>query len=532
MKHVFYKIALLVFIISVIGCARRGSITGGLKDTLAPVLKNSIPKNFSTEFTAKQIQLQFDEYVKLKDLNKQLIVSPPLKNQPEIVPLTPSKSFIIRLKDTLQPNTTYSFNFGNSIEDNNEGNALEQFKYVFSTGKTLDSLKFKVEVKDALEQKTDRYVSIMLYEKNEQYNDSVVYKMPPRYIGNTLDSIKTVELENLKAGKYKLIAIKDVNHNNKYDPKTDKIGFQKEFISLPNDKIYELSLFKETPSFKTTNIAQLSGSRFSLGYEGNAKNTQISVKKSNVEIPYVVTKLPKKDSLQVWFKASKQDSLNILVKKDNFSKSYSLKIKDQKKDTLSLSPEKQGTLHYREKLLLNSSTPLEKWDLSKIKLIKKDSSQVNFTMQYDKYNQQLEVLFKREPLENYTLKFHKGSVTDFYGNTIKEDLVYKFSTNSTSEYGNLKIILENAKSFPILIELTDANGKVLASEYSEGDKTVLFENLQPNKFILRLIFDENKNKKWDAGNFLENRQSEEVIYFPKEIDVRANWDVEQPVNAR
>lgn len=533
MNKFAFKIVVLLFLVSILSCARRGTITGGLKDTLAPVLKNSVPKNYSTQFNGKEIVLQFDEYVKLKDINKQLVVSPPLKYTPEILPYNPSKTITIKLKDTLQPNTTYSFNFGSSIEDYNESNPLQQFKYVFSTGNTIDSLKLKVKIKDALEQVTDKFVSIMLYEKDENYTDSIIYTQTPRYISNTLDSLEIVEIENLKAGKYKLIAIKDVNHNNKFNPKTDKIGFQKELVVLPNNNtIYELELFKETMPFKAMSLSQASGSRFTIGYEGDATNAQISLKKAAQEVPVVITKLPKKDSLQIWFKANKEDSLNIMVKKDRFSKLFKTKIKDQKKDTLNLTAEKQGTLHYREKLLLNASTPLENWDISKIKLTNKDSSTVKFTLNYDKYNQQLEVLLKREPLENYQLKILPDAVTDFFGKTNKTTFNYKFTTNSTSDYGNLKVLLENVKRFPIIVELTDKSGKVLASEYTEKEKIVFFENLEPNKFTLRIIYDDNKNKKWDAGNFIENRQSEEVIYFPKELDVRANWDVEQPVNGR
>jgi hypothetical protein len=89
--------------------------------------------------------LVFDEYVKLKNVNKQLIVSPPFKNQPEILPTNASKTITIKIKDTLQPNTTYNLNFGQSIEDNNEGNPYQQFKYVFSTGTYIDSLKLNVK---------------------------------------------------------------------------------------------------------------------------------------------------------------------------------------------------------------------------------------------------------------------------------------------------------------------------------------------------------------------------------------------------
>jgi hypothetical protein len=197
----------ILLALTVIGCAKRGSISGGLKDTIAPVLKASFPKNLSVNFKGKEINLTFDEYVKLKNLNKQLIVSPPMKYNPEVSPMTPSKIINIKIKDTLQENTTYSFNFGQSIEDNNEGNPYNQFKYIFSTGSYIDSLKVSGTIKDALNKKEDSFVSVMLYEVNDKFTDSVVYKSVPRYITNTLDSLKTFKIENVKAGKYVLVGM-------------------------------------------------------------------------------------------------------------------------------------------------------------------------------------------------------------------------------------------------------------------------------------------------------------------------------------
>ena len=196
-KNIFKSIAIIALIIA-FSCAKRGSITGGLKDTLAPIMTQSLPKNLSTNFNGKVIKLKFDEYVKLKDVSKQLIVSPPMKNQLEISPQTATKEITIKIKDTLQPNTTYSFNFGNSIQDNNENNPLKQFKYIFSTGKYMDSLVLNAKTKDAINKKVDNFVSIMLYEVTDKYTDSIVFKEVPRYITNTLDSLKLVKLENLK----------------------------------------------------------------------------------------------------------------------------------------------------------------------------------------------------------------------------------------------------------------------------------------------------------------------------------------------
>lgn len=149
MLTIRFRYLFLILAVIMVGCAKRGSITGGLKDTIPPTLRFSSPENFSTNFNAKEIRITFDEYIKIKDVTKQLIISPPMKYAPVITPTSASKYINIRLKDTLQPNTTYSFNFGSSIQDNNEGNPYQQFKYVFSTGTYIDSLTLKGVVKDA-----------------------------------------------------------------------------------------------------------------------------------------------------------------------------------------------------------------------------------------------------------------------------------------------------------------------------------------------------------------------------------------------
>lgn len=528
--YVFNKIMRILFLllISVLftSCAKRGFITGGMKDTLAPVLRLSEPKNFSTNFKGNVIKLQFDEYVKLKDVNKQLIISPPMKIQPLISPMVASKEIKITIKDTLLENTTYSFNFGKSIQDNNEGNPYQQFKYVFSTGTYIDSLELRGTIKDAFDLKTDNFVSVMLYEKNEKFNDSIIYKEVPRYITNTLDSSKTFKLENLKEGNYLLVALKDANSNNKFDPKSDKIAFFNETITVPSEFAYELELFKEVLPFKPSKPSQASGNRIVMGYEGKTDNLKTELKNGNEIIPTIITPFEGKDSVQIWFKPIKADSLSLKINRNDFEKEFTLKMKNQRKDTLSIKPKQSGTLHFREKFTLSSTIPLIKIDESKIKLINKDSSTVAFSTKYDEIKQEVEIDFKKEPLEKYSFTLEKGALIDYLERE-SDSTGYRVSTRDLGDYGNLRLTLEGIKSFPIIVELTNDKGTVLASAYSEGETVLDFDLLQPAVFTVRIIYDENKNKVWDTGSYLEKRQTEEVRYFPTPVEVRANWDVDQ-----
>jgi len=520
------KYIVLILILIVVGCAKRGSISGGLKDTLGPVLKISVPKNYSTNFNEREIKLTFDEYIKLKDLNKQLIVSPPMKNNPLILPTNASKYLSIKINDTLKPNTTYSFNFGQSITDNNEGNPYNQFKYVFSTGNHIDSLKLSGTVQDAYNKDVESFVSVMLYEVDDTFKDSVVYTETPRYITNTLDSLKTFTLENIKAGKYLLVALKDYNSNAKFNPAKDKIGFHKHYITIPTDSTYGVKLFQETLPLKVFKPIQASGNRLILPYQGKTDGIKITLRNNKSILPTIVTQFPKKDSLQIWFNPLKVDSLALAVTNEQYKGNFTFKIKDQKKDSLKIKAIQANQFNLRERFTLESNTPLTKFDNSKMKLINKDSISVDFKTEYDDFNQQLFFDFKTAPEENYTFTILPGALTNYLEQS-NDTLVYKINTSSLSDYGNLTVDLKNVNRFPVIIELTNEKGEALATEYSEGKTKIEFNLVSPSQFWLRALYDDNKNRKYDTGSYLEKRQAEEVIYYSKAIDVRANWDVEQ-----
>lgn len=521
-KNLFVVIA----IFTLIGCAKRGYITGGEQDIDPPKVLRTLPNNYTTNFNSQEVIIQFDELVRLKDANKQLIVSPPLKHRLEITPYNATRQIRLRFRDTLEPNTTYSLNFGQSIEDNNEGNILQGYRYVFSTGSYIDSLDITGSIKDALNRETDSYISIMLYEVSQTFNDSIVFTENPRYITNTLDSLTSFTLENLKQGEYLLVGIKDKNGNNRFDPKQDKIAFHNQIISVPTDETFHLEMFKEIPEFQAIRAYEASQNRLVLGYEGITDNKQIKLRKENELIETIITKFPEKDSLNIWFKPLEADSLYLKIY-DQFDESdFTIKPREKTLDTLSLTMKSSKRLHFRDELYFSSTTPLINIDSSKIELLNKDSLMVDFKAKYDSYNQRLDILFQKEEKQQYSLTLYPEAVTDFFGtknDTIKTNL----STQSFSDYGNLRISLENIRDFPIIVELTDDKGKVLASHYSKHQNVIEFPLLSPSMYNLRVIYDSNQNGIWDTGNYLRKIQPEKVIYFPRKIDVRANWDIEE-----
>ena len=242
MRKIIYTILSLAI---VSGCAKRGSPTGGPTDSIPPVLVNANPKLNSTNFDSEEIRLTFDVFVKLDKVQDQLIISPPIeKNAYEIKPLTGvTKKVFLKFIDTLDINTTYTINFGNSIKDNNENNPLTFFSYTFSTGETIDSLYVKGNISDAYDIVTDEYVSIHLYRIDSTLNDSIIFNKRPTYISNSLDST-SYTFKNIREGKYLIVAMKDVDNNYFFDPFYDKIGFIDSLITLPKDSIIDFKLFK------------------------------------------------------------------------------------------------------------------------------------------------------------------------------------------------------------------------------------------------------------------------------------------------
>ncbi|MGN6340424.1 MAG: Ig-like domain-containing domain [Ginsengibacter sp.] len=212
------------------GCAQIGMPTGGPRDSTPPVLLNASPPNNTVHFKGKNIVLTFDEYVHLQDMQKNLLVAP----EPKIIPNITSKlkTVSIKIRDTLQPNTTYSFQLGDAIQDINENNPYHDFTYVFSTGSYIDSLTLNGNVIIAQTGKPDSTLIAMLY---NNLGDSAVYKEKPRYVAR-LDSSGNFHFKNLASGTYHLFALKDESGQKMYNNPSQLFAFADSAIHIPEDK--------------------------------------------------------------------------------------------------------------------------------------------------------------------------------------------------------------------------------------------------------------------------------------------------------
>ncbi|WP_291865039.1 Ig-like domain-containing protein [Maribacter sp.] len=521
----------IIIIAAFYQCARRGSPTGGPKDIEAPILIKAEPENMSINFSENKIRLYFNEYIKLKDVQEQLIISPPLKYTPDLSPQGGASKYVeITIKDTLKENTTYTLNFGESIVDNNEGNPNSFLTYIFSTGTYIDSLEIKGVVKDAFNKDADTFISVMLYEIDSAYTDSTIFQKPPNYITNTLDSTIIFNLKNLKKGNYALFALKDDAKNHVFDQNTDKIGFIKDTISIPTDSIFLLTLFKEVPNFAMAVPTLSAKNKITFGYFGDGKNSiikPISIIPDSVEI--MLQKEPKKDSINFWFTPFEMDSLLFTVTNQKYKTLDTFKIKSRKIaiDTLTLSANHRGAIDLNDSFHLTGNTPLIAMDSSKIKMIDKDSLPIKFSVILDTLENALAFNFEKKPNQSYLIDIFPGAITDFF-NTTNDTLSIGLKTKSLADYGNLRLsVVGTNLEFPLIVQLTNEKGEVQREIYALESEVFEFNHLKPAKYMARVLFDSNSNKKWDTGNYLLQIEPEKVSYYPVPIEVRANWELEQ-----
>jgi len=431
LKKSLYALGVLVFMtLTLTNCAKRGTPSGGPLDTIPPAFVKAIPPNFTTNFSKDEIRIYFNEYIKLTDTQKQLITSPPLKNSIITPQGSASKVIKIKITDTLIPNTTYVFNFGQSIQDNNESNPYSSFKYVMSTGSFIDSLTVKGTIVDELASKPDDFVSVMLYEVDESLTDSIVFKESPRYVTNTLDSLTSFEIGNIKEGKYMLIAMKDEDANYTFQPKKDKIAFLKEYITIPTDSSYTLKLFKENPPLKVSRPKQAGEGHISFNVEGAIDSVDITLltPKPN-RFTSLWTQKANQDSIHFWYKPKMEiDSLLFEARGIDYVDTLFTRLRNKSIDSLTFTNATGRTLTLNKPLEIYSSTPINTIK-EELVTVYKDSTSIPFSVQKDTMLSALTVDFKREESSRYQVQFLPGAVTDFF-EAVNDTLTYTGSLTS------------------------------------------------------------------------------------------------------
>ena len=526
MKKLYY-----ILIISVlgIGCAQQSGLSGGEKDIEAPKIDTdrTFPKNRSTHFSSNQIVISFNEFIRLTNPNQNIVITPSLNLKPTYE--LKGRKISINFRENLDPNTTYTINFGNSISDITEGNKLLNYSYVFSTGAVLDSLTIRGNIYDAFLKTTKGNILVGLY---KTFEDSVGLKEVPYYFTKTSDN-GSFQFNNLKEGSYTLLAIEDDNNNLKYDRYTESVSFLDSSLLVRNDTLktqYNMSLFKEEQSknwivskkYKhpgAINIvlkkkAELVKLKLLNNSFANGKVEQNFIETDSIY--FWISNIDSVTAVQLVCQLDKEviDTLKIKVKKPKLSRDTILRFKTNTANNLA----------YFAPIVLTFKTPIKEINRENALLFDEDSVRLPFEMDFKENKVEIKADFEEDV--DYELYLYPNLVIDRY-DTGNDSAHLFFSIIPMNKYGNIVLHYEREvnKNQQIIQLLKD---NIVLEEHIVDSKTKTFEfrDLAPGNYQLKAINDSNNNGKWDTGDYLLRNQPELVKLFEDKIDLKAGWDLD------
>lgn len=525
---------LMLTILTVISCARQGSPTGGPKDETPPVFLKADPDTLATnvDVNLQEATINFDEYILLKEYSKNVVVSPSFQIPPIVTPQALAKKYIsIKFQEPLLPNTTYSFNFGDAIQDFNENNKLSNFQYVFSTGSFIDSLKVTGRVNSSYDFKLPEKILVGLYKVDSTYKDSIILQKKPYYIARANDKGE-YQLNYLASGKYKLIAFEDKVENVMYDYGKERLAFHNEPIELNANQQINLNLFNQKPAYRKPEASFKQEGLIVFKTTGATDDVTITPVGKEFKTAYI-QKFPKQDSINFWFNpkvdtiVGKSAKLNFKVQHkdqiDEISALYSKSNTERKLEFKALNDQK---LAPNKPFKIQANAPIKSLDLSKIYVFK-DTVSIPFKVSIDTVNaQNLNFAFDKNLDEKFEVNIYPNALTDVLGEK-NDTLAYPIKMGTRGDFGHLKLTLQNTPNKPFILQFlkTDKDFTVIEELYNPANKNYFeFNFIEPGEYLFRLLVDENENGKWDTGDYLSGKQPEPIYLYPEPIKIRAMWD--------
>ncbi len=501
---------------------------GGPRDTTPPKVLKITPPNLSTNFSAKKITIEFDEYIKLTNEFKEFSTSPELERIPTLK--TKLKKLEITLTDTLEANTTYTLNFGKSIVDLNEANELKNFSYVFSTGPTLDSLSISGNVSNVLTGTPELETTVFLLPLSR---DSLFGKRKASIFTLT-DSSGNFKLNNLKKDTYKIYALKEKNGDRIYQQETDEIAFLKDSLVLDKDiKDIQLRIFKEAAQkFRVTDRRLNADGSIFMRFNQHLTNPTVTVAfPQALDLGKIYQFTKNKDSLTIWLNDLSFDSTKLVIKNNN-KVLDTVKFNRGKRDTytriLNASDNADGgILSPFNDLTLTFNLPITTLDQRKIILLE-DSIPKSFSLVKDSLNVlKYHLKYKWRAKEQYQLILKENAVSAIFNSTNKE-IKKTFTVGDPNDYGTLTLTVDVPDSTKhYILEVVDKEKNLIAAYPFTKKSIVKLTNYKQGVYYARIVYDVNKNGIWDSGNVKDSQQPEAIWYEPKELSIRANWDREE-----
>ena len=567
-------------------CANIGNPSGGPIDKTPPIFMRSNPTPNAVNVKDRKIEIFFDEIVTLKDPSTKIIVSPAQTEMPRMSAL--GRKVTVELVDSLLPNTTYTIDFSNSIQDNNEGNAIDNFAFAFSTGSVIDSMRVSGYVLDSRTLEPMQSVVVGL---QSNLADSAFHKEKLQRVALTNDRGQFT-IRNVSPGSYHIFALKDLDRDYKFGNPTEDIAFLDSIIVpsigsreaadtvyndlneidtimratrpayFPNDIL--LSMFNEDrKSQYLANNLRVDSTRISLTFAA-ARDTlpSLSIVGRN-DVPdqwYTLERSQTNDTLTYWIRPPHLVSADTLIVATTYLRTDTAsnlswgtdtlkftfqrqkakkKKKNEETDSLEqirfmeLHPLANGTQEVYAPLLLQTGTPIERYSREAFHLQRKLQNDTIFypaeiksiALRDSTLNRRdLMLKVDWEPGAAYTLAVDSLAMTDIYGLQTKP-LKVDFNVRKMEEYGNIVFNIPAVRDSAI-VELLDGTEKIVLRAPVKNHRAELL-NLLPGKYYARLFIDRNGNGKYDTGNYDMHLQPEETVYYPGAINLKKNWDVEQ-----
>lgn len=513
-------------------CARVGSPVGGPKDSIPPMFlgSNIDTTRINVDRNIKKLRLDFDEYVQLKDIQKNLIISPPIKSITKILPSNLATKYVmIEFEDTLQANTTYNFNFGNSIMDNNESNVLPYFNFAFSTGDKIDNLYISGDVSDGAKiTKVANTVSknvVGLYKES----DSIDYRQKPYYITKA-DEDGYFELNYLSPGKYRILAFEDENGNSIFDEGKEKVAFLKENIVLDkNISGLPLKLFPTKKKLKAKELKEMNGGVL-MTFEGNPEKVDVAAVSEKLKTFKAVHK-KNSDSVRIYFNADAQkigieqtEKLEFSYNADGKKDTVSLFYKKNAKNEMTISNDEGSLLPPMKDFRFTSNQIVDKIQPESWILTKDSTVAVPFNARISETNP-FQVLVNAEFKEgdSYQLTIPKGTVLSFYDATTVSKR-FDFEADKMQNYGVFTVKLVNKPTNKFSIQLLDTTENVKYSKYTD-ESEIKFNVVQPGEYFVKILSDENGNGFYDEADFSTLKDAEPTFIFYKKLNIRPLWEI-------
>jgi uncharacterized protein (DUF2141 family) len=509
-------------------CAQKAQPTGGKKDIIAPKLISSTPKNQTLNFVGKEVELIFDEYMKVDNINQNLLITPSV-DAPYKVKIKPNGAKITFPDTAFKANTTYSLNFRSTFKDFSEGNEAKNIRIVFSTGAVIDSLKVQGKIHDAFTAQPSFDALVGLYRKHDSLN---IRKEKPYYFTKT-DSTGSYTLENIQAGTYAIYAFKDINNNTVYNETTESIGFQKDSIVLKQNiesLMLQLSYLNKNPlkinrSSTTTSTATIELSKQpkqlhikflntdSLGYAWQNKEIKIyNTKSISDTLKLQITVL---DSAGKTFTLPQK----LLFKKPSNRKS------DSPADPLlmQLNHRAGAAIEPLSQYQISFNKPIISTNIKAIQILADSIQAINLTdsnLLWNAYKTQLTIRLPKTKIL-FRLKLQKAAFISVLADSslaLQQDNPLLLADDTGIISGS--ILQANGSQ---IVQLLNEKNEVVKEKLYKKD--FIFNFIPPGKYRLAIIHDTNKNGLWDPGNWEIKLQPEKIQYYKDIIQIKANFEL-------